>query len=110
MISTEDPNCARLMAVLIEVVVLPSPGWPLVTSITFGGLSTDDSNTEVLSTRYASATEERLSKATRRSVFILLPLLSRNSVLLVFRLPPDVSRRERRLDMAGITLSAGSCA
>jgi hypothetical protein len=48
MISTDDPNCASDIAVFTAVVVLPSPGSPLVISIVLGGASPQESSTDVL--------------------------------------------------------------
>src|SRR6185369_14214039 len=63
MINTDAPNWASETAVLTVVVVLPSPGCPLVTRIIIGGPPALDSITDVLNTRYASATDERDSRA-----------------------------------------------
>src|SRR4051812_20253077 len=97
------------MAVFTTVVVLPSPGCPLLTRIVFGGLFTGDSSTDVLSTLYASATEERPSSVNSLSVCSPLPdeILS-PSTAFFFPLLDD-SKRDLRPLIAGITLRAGSC-
>src|SRR5262249_61280210 len=108
-IKTDDPSCAREIAVFTAVVVLPSPGWPLVIRIVFGGFSVDESKTEVRSTLYASATDERESSANNRSAL--------NTALACNESPPccwpepleaALSARRFRPPIAGMTLRAGN--
>src|SRR5215471_7065795 len=66
MIKTSAPNCASDIAVFTTVVVLPSPGWPLVTSSVFGGLPAADNRTDVLRALYASAADEWPSTFCKR--------------------------------------------
>src|SRR4051794_19440510 len=56
---TRAPDCASTTAVLMLVVVLPSCGSGLVTTMIFGGAPGDDSISEVRKARYASETCER---------------------------------------------------
>src|SRR3954469_11242222 len=51
---TRVPFCARTVAVLTLVVVLPSCGRALVIRIIFGGAPTEVSRSDVRSARYAS--------------------------------------------------------
>src|SRR3954471_10170039 len=53
--STFPPFCARTIAVLTLVVVLPSCGRALVIKMTFGGEPSDDNKIDVRSARYDSA-------------------------------------------------------
>ena len=102
--TTLAPVCARLMAVLTAVVVLPSPGRLEVTSKVFGARPAVESRTEVLSWRYASASADR-------------PLMFRSNSglapLLPFRFCREVADDSKRRGaeaelIAGITASAGN--
>ncbi len=53
--STRVSPWARMQAVLVEMVVLPSEGVALVKTMYFGGLPVVESSSEVLSERSASA-------------------------------------------------------
>src|SRR6185295_2403282 len=55
---TDEPSCASDIAVFTTVVVLPSPGRPLVNRMVLGGLPAADNRTEVRTTRYASDTDD----------------------------------------------------
>src|SRR5262249_59573333 len=63
-INTSAFSCVKAMAVLMTLVVLPSPGCAPVINIVLGGCPAVDSRTDVLSIRYASpATEKSLTMA-----------------------------------------------
>src|SRR5262245_21295817 len=108
---TDAPNCDKEIAVFTTVVVLPSPGCPLVIRIVLGGLSADDRRTEVRRTRYASATDERVSSASNCSPLNPFVLLSERPPLVCFE--PFVlafSALCLHPRIAGMTLRAGSWA
>src|SRR5689334_3415282 len=65
--TTLQPVCISEIARLIAVVVLPSLGAALVTSIVLGGRPEEESNKDVRTERYASAINEDGELWTMRS-------------------------------------------
>src|SRR5438045_4166404 len=61
MIRTWAPVCARMKAVLIAVVVLPSEGWLEVTRMVRGAVPAEDNNSDVRRCRYDSAIGDLIS-------------------------------------------------
>src|ERR1039457_1867134 len=56
--NTRSPRCAKTSAELALIVVFPSCGKALVTSITFGGAPNEERRIEVRRDRYASAASD----------------------------------------------------
>src|SRR3954471_15752361 len=69
--NTLPPFCARTIAVLILVVVLPSCGNTLVTMMTFGADPMDERRMDVRSARYDSATSDFGRACVKRLTFVL---------------------------------------
>src|SRR5690606_5972688 len=67
MIKTFAPVWAKLIAVLVAVVVLPSAGRLDVIRSVFGGCPAVERRIDVLSWRYASASDDRESALIRSS-------------------------------------------
>src|SRR5438876_8779131 len=64
---TFEPVCVNEIATFTAVVVLPSLGAALVTTIVRGGWPDDESNNDVRTERYASAISEEGASCTTRS-------------------------------------------
>src|SRR6266550_6275156 len=97
MISTSAPVWARVNAVLIAVVVLPSEGWLEVTRIVRGAVPADESKSDVRRWRYDSAMGD-LTSLTIASAVVSFGSAAAGSA---------PRKRGRSVRTAGIKASAG---